>query len=37
MQDLWDEMDPAWFIPYIERMPQNCQDVIKAKGLATIN
>jgi transposase len=37
VQDLWDEMDPAWFIPYIERMPQDCQDVIKAKGLATIN
>ena len=36
VQELWDEMDPCWFIKYIEKLPQLCDDVIAAKGYQTM-
>ena len=35
VQELWDEIEPTNFISTIEKMPQKCEAVIKARGMAT--
>jgi DDE superfamily endonuclease len=36
VQDLWDEIDPYWFIKHIESMPKKLKEVIKRRGGATV-
>ncbi len=35
VQQLWDEMDPADYIKYIEQTPEKLQEVIRQQGYAT--
>jgi len=37
IQELWDKVDPVDFRPYTERLTCKIEDVIKVRGMATIN